>query len=386
MNFRFAIFAVTIASACFLIAAPPAGAQNRGVERISNFGTIDWVGERISAVGMGAPVTKPVGSAQVRILAQRAAVVVARRNLLEVVKGVHVDSTTRMENYLLKDDKIETRVKGVLVGSTVDHVEYYSNGSAKATVSIPMTGELRQILMRIITPAAGADVPADRAGQLQKRMDALEKRVGALEKRIIDAHRQRAEYDEMIRMLQGVILAMMEYDQMRPQFVPASSHGGSADMARRLDGQEAQLKSLFARLEHMNRRIQALEKGPVAQAPAAAAKQSDVKYTGLVIDARGVGFRPCLKPEVFGRDQQIYPGDYVDLDRAVRGGYIRYYRDLAKAQQSPRIGSLPLTIKAVGTQEGNRSLAISSPDYQVLREIAEIPGSFLSTCKVVIVF
>ena len=241
MYFRNAVTVVAITAACFLIAAPPAGADDRGVERISNFGTIDWIGERISAVGMGAPVTKPVGSAQVRILAKRAAVVVARRNLLEVVKGVHVDSTTRMENFLLKDDKIETRVKGVLVGSTVDHVEYYSNGSAKAMVSIPMTGELRRMLMRIITPAAAADVSVDRAGHLQMRMEALEKRVQALEKRITDAHQQRAAYDEMIRMLQGVILAMMEYDQMQPRFVPASSHGGSADMTRRLEVQEAQL-------------------------------------------------------------------------------------------------------------------------------------------------
>ena len=109
-------------------------------------------------------------------------------------------------------------------------------------------------------------------------------------------------------------------------------------------------------------------------------------YTGLVIDARNTGFRPCLKPEISGRGQVLYPGNYINQEKAIRSGYVRYYRNLARAQKSARVGSLPLTIKATGTVQEKRGLSISTADSQALSRMSADPDGFLANCQVIIVF
>ncbi len=71
---------------------------------------------------------------------------------------------------------------------------------------------------------------------------------------------------------------------------------------------------------------------------------------------------------------------------AIRTGYVRFYRNLSRAQRNARVGSLPYTIRATGTYNGVRSLKINGKDFEVLKAISENPGNFLSDCKVIIVF
>ncbi len=55
-------------------------------------GQINWTSGEVFATGIGAPPSHPVNAAQARAMTERAAFVVAIRNLLEIVKGVRVDS------------------------------------------------------------------------------------------------------------------------------------------------------------------------------------------------------------------------------------------------------------------------------------------------------
>ena len=106
----------------------------------------------------------------------------------------------------------------------------------------------------------------------------------------------------------------------------------------------------------------------------------------MVVDARNTGFRPCLKPEIYARETLIYPGEYLDMNQAIRRGYVRYYRKIGQAQQSARVGSLPYTIKAKGIYKGKRNLEIESEASQTLKSIIGIPDNFMAEGKVVIVF
>ncbi|MBW1752895.1 MAG: hypothetical protein JRJ46_07270, partial [Deltaproteobacteria bacterium] len=87
----------------------PCQAQNPAMERVGDHGTIDWVGQKVIAKGIGAPPQKYYGKPQARPLALRAAITDARRNLLEVIKGVHIDSITQVHNYMVRDDTIISR-------------------------------------------------------------------------------------------------------------------------------------------------------------------------------------------------------------------------------------------------------------------------------------
>jgi len=81
-------------------------------------GEINWVQGYISAVGNGTadPSDNRVKD---RLNALRSAELVAQRNLLETLKGVQIDSRTTVENLMLKEDVINSRVDGVVKGAQI---------------------------------------------------------------------------------------------------------------------------------------------------------------------------------------------------------------------------------------------------------------------------
>ena len=371
-----------------VLAGHPAFAQNDAVEKVGEAGGIDWVGQTLVATGTGVAPAKAVNRAQGLAMAQRAAVVVARRNLLEVVKGVHIDSNTRVENFILKSDVIETRIKGFLHNSHVDEVQVLSDTEVEATVSMSMTGELGKMLMEM---AVQTESPAVAPG-LDSRINRLEERVHALEQRLSKIGSINLEQEVAIGLFRQLVAAWSDYVALHPQLTRAA-YASDADLSAlssRMARQATELEALNGKLNSMARRLAALESGAAAGAAPAAkptAPQANVApYTGLVIDARNLGFRPCLKPEIYAGGKLYYPGDAADAATAVRRGYIRFYRQVTRAQKSERAGRLPLTIRATGIYQGNRSLAIADDDARILAAIATAPDGFLARCNVVIVF
>jgi hypothetical protein len=80
-------------------------------------GAIDWSGRTVWARGAG--VLDPGNSNRDLAwqMAQRAATDVAQRNLLEIVKGVRVDSDTRVDELVAEHDSVRQRVEAVVKGA-----------------------------------------------------------------------------------------------------------------------------------------------------------------------------------------------------------------------------------------------------------------------------
>lgn len=77
---------------------------------------VNWTGGYIIAAGQGT--AKPDESkAKARIKATTAAKVAAQRNLLEAIKGVKITSQTTVQDSMLIEDTIKTRVDGLLKGA-----------------------------------------------------------------------------------------------------------------------------------------------------------------------------------------------------------------------------------------------------------------------------
>lgn len=115
-------------------------------------GSIDWQSAQASAVGVGSPPRAASSQGQARAMAVRAATVVARRNLLEIIKGVQIDSRTSIENYMLADDTVVSTVRGYLQNSQVYDVAYMSDGSVEVTVGIGLRGKLSEAVIPKSTP------------------------------------------------------------------------------------------------------------------------------------------------------------------------------------------------------------------------------------------
>ena len=85
----------------------------------------------IIAKGIGKPPTYAVSSTQSKLMAQRAAVVVAQRNLAKVVGKVVKETRGSVSR---------TRVNAFIRGARVREVRELSNGWMEATLELPLNG------------------------------------------------------------------------------------------------------------------------------------------------------------------------------------------------------------------------------------------------------
>ncbi len=276
---RTGLFAI-LALGIIVLAVGSASAQLVGtvkdvIEPAGASGKVDWTTGVITAVGIGAPPAQPANAAQARAMAERAAQVVAYRNLLEAVKGVRVDSTTTVENFMVTSDVIKTEVSGIIQGAMVMDKKYMSDGSVEVTVGMKLTGALA---------------------------DAL------------------------------------------------------------------------------------LPKGPTAPPAIAATPGVQAQlYTGLIVDARGLGIRPAMAPRVLNEEgKEVYGSAWISRDYAVREGMVGYLKDPVAAQSNPRVADKPLMVKAQKVSGDARvDVVISNADAAALQSASQ-NLSMLEKCRVII--
>lgn len=129
--------------------------MNDWVEKV-NQGSINWSGGYIEAIGIGAPAEKSIGKPSARPMALRAATVDAYRNLLEITKGVQVDSATTVKDFTIESDVINAQVSGMVNGAQVVDKQYMSDGTVEVKVRMPLYGNLAKVIL----PAEMAKPPA----------------------------------------------------------------------------------------------------------------------------------------------------------------------------------------------------------------------------------
>jgi len=261
---------------------------------------------------------------QAKALAHRAAIVVAQRNLMEVIKGVHIDSTTVVEDFMVVNDTVATKVKGILTNAGVESLRVLDDDSIEVTMSLPLQGELAETLLQMSPVSVSHSALSTPEAAGEQGLQVNEQPVATLE----------AKRDDMDK--------------------PSTALGNSSSTA--------------VPSTHLS------------------ANKLSVEYTGLLIDARGTGFQPCLKPNIYGRQKLLYPGAYVDQTEAINTGYVRYFRNMNDARVSERINPHPYTVKALIARDGQRSLIINSEAFDLLQKVVDVPDNFLSGRRVVIVY
>ena len=82
-------------------------------------GEINWTLGTVRVTGIGAYPAGATNPVQAAAMAERAAITIARRNLLEIIKGVRVDSETTVESFVATSDVVKTKVRGFIQGARV---------------------------------------------------------------------------------------------------------------------------------------------------------------------------------------------------------------------------------------------------------------------------
>jgi len=116
-------------------------AQNNNsnlIEKKEN-GVINWTQQYIEATGMSIIDNERWKlPEQAKEMAERGAKVVAQRNLLEIVQGVKVTSTTTVKDMITQSDVIITKVQGVVRGAEIVGEPIVTKNYVKITLRMPI--------------------------------------------------------------------------------------------------------------------------------------------------------------------------------------------------------------------------------------------------------
>jgi len=120
--------------------------------------------------------------------------------------------------------------------------------------------------------------------------------------------------------------------------------------------------------------------------PGFQAVPQNVVYTGLIIDARGIGVRPAMAPKIIDEQgNEVYGTGYVSREYAVQIGVVGYEKDLNRARGNERVTNNPVVVKGIKASGTNKTdVVISSNDAQMILNAAK-NLNFMEQCKVMVI-
>jgi hypothetical protein len=126
-----------------------------------------------------------------------------------------------------------------------------------------------------------------------------------------------------------------------------------------------------------------LPQGTPGDAPAPPTTAAAGAFTGLIIDAKGLGVMPAMAPKVVDEaGNEVYGSKLVSREWAVRQGMVGYEKDLTAARGNQRVTNNPLVIKGLKASGANKSdVTISNADAQRLQQATQYQN-FLENCRV----
>ncbi len=120
---------------------------------------------------------------------------------------------------------------------------------------------------------------------------------------------------------------------------------------------------------------------PAPEAPLAVNAEGARKYTGLVVDARGVGVRPVLAPRLLDdAGKPLYGPEALLPEARTSTGVAAWFDSLEEARRSRLVGEKPLVVKAARLQGSDLVL-----EADAVKQLAETNTRFLAEGRVAIV-
>ena len=282
---------------------------------------VDWSDQKISVQGMGVAPANARTAAQARMLARRAAVVDGYRQIAEIVKGVNVSGETTVENMMVTNDIVKTKVSALVQGARVVSEEVTPDGGYIVNMEVSMFGVSDSLASAVLEKPA-----------------------------------QQESFPEPVANV-------------------APSAPTTVDVHVSVGGTGSTLPSVTTPT------TPSTTKPSGSSAAAAPAGKAIGGYTGLIVDCRGLGLKPAMSPVIKNANgQAIYGYKNLDYDKVVSGGMAGYTSDMGRAS---RAGSNPLVVKAVSLDNGaNPVLSVADANRVLIENGA---SGFLDATNVVFV-
>ena len=327
-----------------------AGAQAPGSYRQQlGSGQIHWTEQYIEVRGSGIAPTQ--GSpAQQKLMARRAATADAYRNLLEVVNGVRVSAETTVRDFVTESDVVRTRVEGVVKGAVPVGEPQLKDGAVEVVLRVPLYQQLASAI------------------ELDKVV-ARQQQSGLRSEQRPDQPRMTEFLPEFLPAplrLASLDLSGLSFELARCQRVEQPQPGDEETTEETTEETVEQPEYVPVEEtveEPINEPIEEPVSEPISGESGLQAPDLDQAFSGLIVDARGMGLSPSMSPRVSSETSQVYVGNFeLDIDRVIAEGIVLYYSSLDEALASPRIGKHPLVVRPVGTDKHRVDFVISTQD------------------------
>ncbi|MFN8576901.1 MAG: hypothetical protein U0354_08575 [Candidatus Sericytochromatia bacterium] len=266
-------------------------------------GSIDWTDKIIKVTGSGAiPSDKPVG--QGRLLAERAAISDAYRQISEIVYGVRVNSETTVKDFVVESDIIKTKVDGFIKGAKRGDKKINSDGTIEYELSVPLYGQ------NALSDAIDLDLEIKKSQKMRMKK----------------SHNILFKYNNKFAF---------NFNQTNDYFKIANSPDNKNNNCLECHTPHPitdKMKNNDKPKENTNQ-----------------INNSNENVSGVIIDARGLGLVPAMDPAILDSEmKRVYIGNWeIDADFVVNNGVIGYFTDIDEAKKDiSRVGNNPIIIKA----------------------------------------
>lgn len=276
--------------ALIILAFPAVSFSFQGyLQPLGDNGTIAWGNGEIAVV-------RPLdagGDVKLTPLSVRKATSSARKQMLDIIYGVRIDSKRTISAFLSEDDELAARVRGVVQNSPLERPAMFEEGG-----EVRVTEQFRGKLAELVLPTT-------------------------------------------VQFQSGIppkLSTSMEQSFSFTDGVPEATDGT------------------------MNR------------------------YTGVIIDARGMQITPALTPVVYGQDGVgAYGAFLVSRASAIDRGVVAYATTTDPTVLRKRVGGKPLTVRAVSAFGSWRTdLIVSTSMAKLIRAVMHSKDA-VDNCRVVIV-
>jgi hypothetical protein len=308
-------------------------AQQTGIykEWMSTSSSINWSSGLVTAEGFGvAPEGRreEVGS----LLACRAAVVDAQRNILEATKGVRVSVSTSVSKFAADYDIVKTSVDGVVRGARILDRVMGENATCKVTMGLFVAGKISNSIYQSTANGKGS--------------------------------------------------ASLFFEHFIDSIFPSAY---AQDIPANFDQGPNNLTPWSPALEVLNDRVSKLEGSVLTENPQLLLARKQAQPSGLIIDIRGHRFLPSMAPNLLHpKGEVIYPSA-KDIQTIKTSGKLLslFSRSIEFALNHPIVGDKPLLIKAAVAKDNQTNIQLNEQNASKLSILAQY--NFFDDPSVIIV-
>ncbi len=272
---------------------------------------MDWNSGVITATGEGVPPENARSQAQARVLARRAAVVAAYRNLAEEVKGVDITGETTVQDAMVTSDTATTKVSAFIQGARIVSEKMLPDGSYQVTMQVSAYGVSNSLASAVLEKPA-----------------------------------QQESFPQPVASVEPTPASALNVNIA----IGTGAAAGSTTTTPVTPVTPTQLPSITGPTTDSTG-------SPAASTPSGRAIGG---YTGLIVDCRGLGLKPVMSPVIKNEEgTPIYGYKNLNYDAVISKGMASYATSLSDAT---RAGSNPLFVKALSVTNHNGDPVISVAD------------------------